>query len=146
MIVKRVLAGVAAGAIIAGGAIAGPVATAEAAPAKEWTNCGPHTCTTYFTKAQSRAYANYFSGDLARGGKIADAALCGAIAGLIRPAVGVIAGAACGVDSGDYSVTAWVEATHHAVDAGGCLQVEKPRKGIPLLKPGYTTHPSYCRG
>ena len=146
MEIKRVLAGVATGAVLTGGIALGSVAPAEAAPAKEWTNCGPYTCTTYFTKAQSRAYADYFSGTLARGGKISDAVLCGALAGIVNPAAGVVAGAWCAVDGGDYNVTAWVDATQGAVASGGCLQVEKPRKGFGLLKPGFTTHPSYCRG
>lgn len=145
---RQAIAGIAGGLALVGGLLVGTAGEASAAPtAKQWTNCGPHTCTTYFTKDQTKAFANYLEGVAGTTGKVSEAIFCGAVGGLFGKAAGVTASGVCGVVGfPQYGPSAWADAASKAASANGCLQVEKPRKGVGLLKPGYTTHPSYCRG
>ncbi|OZE92867.1 hypothetical protein CH299_28555 [Rhodococcus sp. 14-2686-1-2] len=121
-------------------------AAADAAPQEAWTNCGDYICTTYFTKAQTKAYANYFNGVAGTTGRIAEGAFCGFALAPVNKVLAIIGATSCPELTADYNVSAWKSASNDAVQAGGCLQAEKSRNGNPLLKPGYTTHPSYCRG
>lgn len=145
---RQAAVGMVGGLALVSGLLIGTAGEAAAAPAaKAWTNCGPQTCTTYFTKAQTKAFANYFEGVAGTTGKVAESVFCGALGGLFGKGTGIVASGVCGVVGlPDYGVSAWIDSASKAASANGCLQVEKPRKGIGAYKPGYTTHPSYCRG
>ena len=119
----------------------GTGAQADAAPSGTWQDCGSRTCTTYFSKSETKVIANYFNG-VAGVGASAERIACGAAGGVLSKVAGVAAAGICSFEV--YGVSGWQKAANTAVDKGGCLKVEANKKGPSLKKPGHTTHKKYC--
>lgn len=146
---RKAVAGVMLVGAVATGGVAANSGTASAAPqhADTWTNCGKYTCTTYYSRSDTRAFNTYFDGAAGKFGRIGEATFCGIVGMIGGPAVSAFAGATCAVaGTGPYGVGAWGTAADNAVQHNGCLQAERPRNGAGLLKPSYTTHSGYCFG
>lgn len=166
--VKRWTARVGATALV-GGTVVMLGASGASASGGSWENCGQYTCTTYFSRAETRNIQQD-AGRIAALSQAANTVGCtgafSAGAGVVGAVVGAIAGGPPGAMAGGLGglqgggvaggvICAWMmngpsgadaleDAANQAVQQNACLQIESNRDGSGDDRVGVTNHPSYC--
>lgn len=110
---------------------------------RDVTNCGEHTCTTYYNKASTRAWAENLPPILENTDHVVGV-FCGTLAGKLHWLKGMGAGWVCEAAASKTGLHEIAHQAELAQAAKGCLEVEKAEGGI--IRVGYTTHSDWCGG
>lgn len=139
-----VTAGVPAASASASASASATVADRLAGSApKDVTNCGERTCTTYFNRASTRAWAENLPSIMENTDYVIGL-FCGTVTGKLHWLAGVGASFGCEAAASKTGLHEIARQAELADAAKGCLEVEKAGGGI--IRVGYTTHSDWCGG